>query len=188
MATRLTHKNTGIKDKPIRPDQLGFGEFAINWHESGPFVQVKDEKGRIIRVGGVVIQDEQPGLAQKGAFWLSLRKNALFIYTGDFWHPITGQGEASAPPEVAPPGDGMLTIQLEDGTSLGTFTANQISNAVVTIPASTGPPAWGDIPDKPECFPACEHEHSPPEWGQIQSKPCLYVCHSYIQTLDPLPA
>ena len=163
MATRITQKNTGVKNKPVRKDQIGYGEFAVNWHESGPFVQVKDRDNNIIRVGGVIIQDEQPGLAQKGAFWLSLRKDCLFIYTGDYWHPICGGSDGDDSPAPAPPvvNDGLLTIQTSDGTVLGRFTANQAGDTVVTLPdpPQPVPPEWGEITNKPDCFPPCDHDH-----------------------------
>ena len=190
MATSITHKNTGVKNKEVRPDQLAFGEFAINWHESGPFVQVKDADGDIIRVGGVIIQDEQPALGQKGAFWLSLAKDTLFIYTGDNWHPIggggDGGGEAPLPPVV---NNGKLTIQLEDGTVLGTFTANQAGDGTVTIPASPdpAPPTWEGIEGKPDCFEPCEHEHPATPWPDIPEKPdCFEPCeHTHPPTAWP---
>lgn len=196
MATSITHKNTGVKDKEVRPDQLAYGEFAINWHESGPFVQVKDADNTIIRVGGVIIQDEQPALGQKGAFWLSLAKDTLFIYTGDHWHPIggggDGGGEAPLPPVV---NDGKLTIQLEDGTVLGTFTANQAGDGTVTIPASPepAPPTWEGIEGKPDCFEPCEHEHPATPWPDIPEKPdCFPPCdhkHDFgdIENVPPPP-
>ena len=163
MATRLTNKNTGIKNKPIRPDQLGLGEIAINNHESGAFLQVKNNLGEIIRVGGVIIQDEQPGLAQKGAFWLSLSKDTLFVFTGTHWHPLAGAGEEgpAAPPEFVPPGNGTLSIVGPDGATVGTFTANQAVNTTINLP--------------------------PPKWAEIQDLPCLYLCNAYIPSLAVLP-
>ena len=90
MAVKLIHKNSGVKNKPVREDQIDYGEISINWHESGPFIQVKDSSNEIVRVGGVVIQDNQPALAQKGAFWLS--GNTLYIYNGTAWVPVAGGG------------------------------------------------------------------------------------------------
>ena len=90
MAVKLIHKNSGVKNKPASPSQLDYGEIAINWHESGPFLQVKDSQNEIIRVGGVIIQDNQPVLAQKGAFWVS--GNELYLYNGTAWILIAGGG------------------------------------------------------------------------------------------------
>ena len=46
-------------------------------------------------------------------------------------------------------GDGTLTIKASDGTSLGTFTANQAGGKDIVLPAGfTG--SWNDLTDKPE--------------------------------------
>lgn len=90
MAVKLIHKNSGVKNKPAAVSQLDYGEIAINWHESGPFLQVKDSQNEIVRVGGVIIQDNQPALAQKGAFWVS--GNQLYLYNGTAWILIAGGG------------------------------------------------------------------------------------------------
>lgn len=90
MAVKLIHKNSGVKNKPVVPSQLEYGEISINWHDSGPFIQVKDSLNEIVRVGGVIIQDNQPALAQKGAFWLS--GTELYLYNGSAWILISGGG------------------------------------------------------------------------------------------------
>ena len=71
MAVKVIHKNSGVQNKPVTGTQIDHGEFAINWHESGPFVQVKDSNDEIVRVGGVIISDVEPALAQKGRFGLA---------------------------------------------------------------------------------------------------------------------
>ena len=155
MATRLQNKNTSNKNQPVRPDHMGAGEIAINWHESGPFVQVKDREGNIIRVGGVIIQNDQPELAQKGAWWMSLSKNTLYLYTGSYWHPISGGGGDGSGGDgggggivVPTPGDGALTIvNPTDGSVLGRFTANQSSDVQITLPTGSQGPAGQDGAD-----------------------------------------
>tara|TARA_B100000925_G_scaffold106514_1_gene78528 strand:- start:1322 stop:1816 length:495 start_codon:yes stop_codon:yes gene_type:complete len=162
MATRLSQKHTLVKNKAARPDQIGIGEIAVNHHESGPFLQVKDATQGVVRVGGVIIANEQPELAQKGALWLSLSKNALFIFTGDHWHPISGgNDDPPPPPEIPKPGDGTLSIVGPDGSSLGAFTANQATNTNIELP--------------------------PAKWGEIEGLPCVYTCNSYIPSLPSLP-
>ena len=94
MAVKLIHKNSGVKNKPVVPSQLEYGEISINWHDSGPFIQVKDSLNEIVRVGGVIIQDNQPALAQKGAFWLS--GTELYLYNGGAWILIGGGGGAGS--------------------------------------------------------------------------------------------
>ena len=158
MATRLQNKNTPNKNQPVRSDHLGAGEIAINWHESGPFVQVKDREGSIVRVGGVIIQNDQPELAQKGAWWMSLSKNTLYLYTGSYWHPISGGGGDGSGGDgggggivVPTPGDGALTIiNPTDGSVLGRFTANQSSDVQITLPTGSEGPAGADGKDGAE--------------------------------------
>ena len=178
MAVKLIHKNSGVKNKPASPSQLDYGEIAINWHESGPFLQVKDSQNEIIRVGGVIIQDNQPVLAQKGAFWVS--GNELYLYNGTAWILIAGGGGGSDftactnggleydgaqdcwkideawllqwandnRPDMVEPGDGTLTLKDSNGDTLGVFTANQTGDTEIIIPA--GPTDWNDIINKPD--------------------------------------
>ena len=42
MAKRIVHKHTLVKCKQVRADQIEFGEIAIQAHEYGPYLQVKD--------------------------------------------------------------------------------------------------------------------------------------------------
>ena len=113
MAVKLVHKNSGVKNKPVRETQIDYGEISINWHESGPFVQVKDSQNEIIRVGGVIIQVNQPVLAQKGAFWFSNNPLTnegctLYIYNGQAWIPVCGEGAGGTDTEFVACTDGGL--------------------------------------------------------------------------------
>ena len=42
-----------------------------------------------------------------------------------------------------------LTLQDDDGNTLGTFTANQQGNTTITIPTSDFSGSWNDLTDKP---------------------------------------
>jgi hypothetical protein len=106
MAVKLIHKNSGVKNKPVLPSQIEYGEISINWHDSGPFIQVKDASNEIVRVGGVIIQDNQPALAQKGAFWLS--GTELYLYNGTAWILISGGGGGTGGDFIACTDGGLL--------------------------------------------------------------------------------
>lgn len=98
MAKRIVHKHTLVKCKQVRADQIEFGEIAIQAHEYGPYLQVKDRQGEVIRVGGVIFADHQPPCAQKGAWWVKVDRNrapinyTLYIYEGSKWVPLMGGG------------------------------------------------------------------------------------------------
>ena len=98
MAKRIVHKHTLVKCKQVRADQIEFGEIAIQAHEYGPYLQVKDRTGEVIRVGGVIFAEYQPPCAQKGAWWVKINRSVdpieytLYIYEGERWVPLVGGG------------------------------------------------------------------------------------------------
>ena len=97
MAVQIIHKNSRVEFKNSRSEQLEFGELALNYHESGPYLQCKDAKGEIINLGGVYITagatSEPPGDPLAGRLWL--RKDVLFIWDGDQWIQIAGGGNGA---------------------------------------------------------------------------------------------
>ena len=210
MAKRIVHKHTLVKCKQVRPDQIEFGEIAIQAHEYGPYLQVKDRSGEVIRVGGVIFADHQPPCAQKGAWWVKVDTTvdpieySLYIFQGKKWVPLCG-------------GNG-------GGNDV------EISCCDVYWPDIIGKPdcfepcehthKWPDIEEKPDCFPPCEHEHDFPEpndgkltikddednvlgeftanqegdteviipasdgccdWEDIPNKPCIPECHDWCE-------
>ena len=48
MAVRHTLKNSNVQFRNATANQLGFGELALNYHESGPYLQCKDADGNIV--------------------------------------------------------------------------------------------------------------------------------------------
>ena len=94
MAKRIVHKHTLVKCKQVRADQIEFGEIAIQAHEYGPYLQVKDRQGEVIRVGGVIFARHQPPCAQKGAWWVKVNDDVdpieytLYIFQGKKWVPL----------------------------------------------------------------------------------------------------
>lgn len=155
MTVQVIHKNSSVQNRPILETQLANGELGINYHESGPFVQLKDTDGEVIRVGGVVQQETQPGLGQKGAWWFKPSTKILYLHNGTTWIAIGGAGGGGGGGDVTntsqlvndgqngvdpfitaqdltTPGDGELTIR-QGGVSKGTFKANQTGDAVIDL-------------------------------------------------------
>ena len=156
MTVQVIHKNSSVQNRAVLGSQLANGELAINYHESGPFVQLKDTDGDVIRVGGVIQQETQPGLGQKGAFWFKGSTKILYLHNGTTWIAVGGvsgggggsvtntsqlinDGQDGVNPfitaqNLTPPGDGELTIR-QGGVSKGTFKANQSGDTVIDIDA-----------------------------------------------------
>ena len=169
MAKRIVHKHTLVKCKQVRADQIEFGEIAIQAHEYGPYLQVKDRQGEVIRVGGVIFARHQPPCAQKGAWWVKVNDDVdpieytLYIFQGKKWVPLCGGNSDPVisccdvywenilnkpdcfPPcdhehDFPEPNDGKLTVKTESGDTLGEFTANQAGDTEVVIPDPPEPP------------------------------------------------
>ena len=164
MAKRIVHKHTLVKCKQVRADQIEFGEIAIQAHEYGPYLQVKDRNGEVIRVGGIIFAEHQPPCAQKGAWWVKINRSVepieytLYVYQGEKWVPLIGAGEVSC-----------CDVEWDDILNK--------PDCFEPCPHEHPPTPWPDIPEKPDCFEPCPHEHPPTPWPDIPEKPdCFEPC------------
>ena len=114
MTVEVIHKNSSRENQGILANQLANGELAINFHESGPFLQLKDTLGEVIRIGGVVQSETQPPLNQKGALWLKPSTSRLYIATGSTWIIVGGVGGGGGGGDV-PTQTSQLTNDGSDG-------------------------------------------------------------------------
>ena len=92
MTVRIVHKNSEAEDKRPTAGQLAKGEIAVNLHEAGAFLSIKDTAGNVQQVGGVKVAQNSPANPVKGTFWLDSDNNTLFIYDGTQWRGVTGGG------------------------------------------------------------------------------------------------
>ena len=145
MAVKILHKRSAVQFKNATSAQLEDGELGINYHESGPYLQCKGSDDEVVQLGGVFISATAPGNPLPGKWWLN--GTTLNIYDGTQWIAIAGGGGGGGPSD--PVYDGRLTLQDNDGNTLGTFTANQQANTTITIPTSDFSGSWNDLTDKP---------------------------------------
>ena len=146
MTVKIIHKNSRVEFKNATADQLEYGELALNYNESGPYLQCKGSDEEIVQLGGVYISASAPLNPIPGKWWLN--GDTLNVYDGSQWVSIAGDGSGGGG-GGDPVYDGQLTIQDEDGSTLGTFTANQANNTTITIPTSDFSGSWNDLTDKP---------------------------------------
>ncbi len=85
MAAKLIHKSSSVQYKNVRSNQIESSEIAINYHESGPYLQVKDSGGEIVQVGGIFIGTQAPTNPLVGKMWLNNVAGNLYIYDGTSW-------------------------------------------------------------------------------------------------------
>ena len=90
MTVLLEHKNSKIADKEITKSQIRFGELALNYSRTGPFLQCKDEDGNIWRIGGCIIAASAPTAPAKGAWWYNTTDSQLRFYNGSAWQLVSG--------------------------------------------------------------------------------------------------
>jgi hypothetical protein len=88
MTVQIILKNSAVQDKEVTANQVAVGEIALNYHQSGPFLQCKDNSGAVWRLGGVVIDGTEPSSPSKGAWWLDSDTDQLFFYDGSSWQEI----------------------------------------------------------------------------------------------------
>ena len=89
MSAESILKSSAQKDKEILATQIAFGEIALNYHETGPFLQCKDRTGAIWRVGGVIIDENAPVAPGKAAWWYKPSLGKLSLYTAAGWKEIS---------------------------------------------------------------------------------------------------
>ena len=92
MTVRIVLKNSEAEDKRPTAGQLANGEIAVNLHEAGAFLSIKDTAGNVQQVGGVKVAQNSPANPVKGTFWLDSDNNTLFIFDGSAWRGVTGGG------------------------------------------------------------------------------------------------
>ena len=106
MATKLIHKNSKVQFKNATGAQLEFGELALNYHSSGPYLQAKGEDGKVHSLGGVYIGSSAPSNPLPGRWWFDDANSKLFMYDGSAWQVITGSGGGGSSTTVVG-GDGI---------------------------------------------------------------------------------
>ena len=124
MAVQIVLKNSNVQDREVTAGQLGIGEIALNYHESGPFLQCKDSRDRIWRIGGAVIATNAPDHPARGALWYQDTTNTLHFYTGTNW--VT----------VSTASTGTLVSSVTAGA--GTVNGGTVSDIVIDVGAGTG--------------------------------------------------
>ena len=107
MATKLIHKNSKVQFKNATGAQLEFGELALNYHSSGPYLQAKGEDGQVHSLGGVYIGTSAPGNPLPGRWWFDDANSKLFLYDGSVWQVVTGSGGGGGSTTVVG-GDGII--------------------------------------------------------------------------------
>ena len=91
MAVKILHKHSAVEFKSATGAQLEYGELAINYHESGPYLQCKDAAGEVVQLGGVFFGEDSdpPGEPLPGKWWLN-SVGKLYLFNGESWVEITG--------------------------------------------------------------------------------------------------
>ena len=127
MTVRIVHKNSEQEDKRPTAGQLAKGEIAVNLHEAGAFLSIKDTAGNVQQVGGVKVSNNSPANPVKGTFWLDSDNNTLFIFDGTQWRGVTGGGGGGGGINLAE-GDAINITQAGS-----TYTINVVAGAGITL-------------------------------------------------------
>ena len=111
MSVKLILKNSKVQFKNATSSQLANAELAINFHESGPYLQAKGEDGTVHAMGGVYVSGDAPSNPLSGRWWYDNSNDLLFLYDGTTWQNISGSGGG---------GGGSTTVIGADGISATT--------------------------------------------------------------------
>ena len=139
MAVKIILKNSSVEFKNAAGNQLEFGELALNYNESGPYLQCKDADGEVINLGGIYLSDsataDAPGDPLPGRMWL--RKDTLFIWDGANWVEIGGSGGDNS-------GSGGLALTIIGGDGIEASTIGGVVTITADINESRGLDIVGD--------------------------------------------
>lgn len=136
MSVRFVLKNSAQQFFNAANSDLEGGELAINWHESGPYLQCKASDGIIHQLGGVYTGTEAPLNPLPGKFWLDEENQTLYIYGENEWISIAGGGGTPGPPGTAATINVAETETGEPGTNANVVNIGTENAAVLefTIP------------------------------------------------------
>ena len=131
MATKLIHKNSKVQFKNATGAQLEFGELAINYHSSGPYLQAKGEDGEVHSLGGVYIGSSAPGNPLPGRWWFDDANSKLFLYDGSAWQVITGSSGGGSSTTVVG-GDGIIATTSGSTATVAIDLASSANGLVIS--------------------------------------------------------
>ena len=134
MTVRIVHKNSNQPGRNPTANQLANGELAINYNEDGPFLSVRDTGGRIVRVGGVWLDDGAPANPAHGALWVDTDNNNLFIWDEDnnLWRQLSGIGGGGGG------GGAVNRVDGDDGVNVAPNTGNVRVSASINNDTNVG--------------------------------------------------
>ena len=106
MSVRFILKNSNQQYFNATSSDLEGGEIALNYHESGPYLQCKATDGVVHQLGGVYVADEAPLNPIPGKFWMRTVGSSgfLYIWANDQWEFIGGGGGEGPPGPQGPEG------------------------------------------------------------------------------------
>ena len=136
MAVKILHKHSKVEFKSATGAQLDYGELAINYHESGPYLQCKDEAGQVVQLGGVFFGEDSnpPGEPLPGKWWLN-SAGKLFLFNGTSWVEISS---------VSSGGGGGSSITVLGGDGIEASTIGSVVTLTADIDQSKGLDIEGD--------------------------------------------
>ena len=116
MAVKILHKHSNVEFKSATGAQLEYGELAVNYHESGPYLQCKDAAGEVVQLGGVFFGEDAdpPGEPLPGKWWLN-SAGKLYLFNGASWVEITGTSSGGGG------GGSSITVLGGDGINANTI-------------------------------------------------------------------
>ena len=131
MATKLIHKNSKVQFKNATGAQLEFGELAINYHSSGPYLQAKGEDDKVHSLGGVYIGTVPPAIRCLGVGGLTMPIASCFMYDGSAWQVITGSGGGGSSTTVVG-GDGIIVTTSNSTATVAVDLASAANGLVIS--------------------------------------------------------
>ena len=129
MAVQIIHKNSAVKDKSVTAAQISYGELAINYDSTGPYLQAKADDNTIWRVGGVTVDSDAPGSPLEGTFWFNTASDQLFLRADGAWHSVGSGGGSGGSGDVD---------QLIGGDGIDIAPASGIGTVTITVDQGEG--------------------------------------------------
>ena len=89
--TKILHIRSAVQSKVPQPDDLEYGELAVNYHSGSPALYIKTNDGNVVKMAPGAVQSgptPPPSGNSVGDIFFDTSLNSLVYWDGSQWVPV----------------------------------------------------------------------------------------------------